>query len=291
MPIFQVKRPPIFYQKIGFNQIEIAYTEAGKGELTLLFIHGLGHSRQAWQKNLPELSQSYRCIAIDLPGFGLSSDHPEHTYGMGFYAQVIRAFLQSMGLKKVVLAGHSMGGQIALTYALQYPGELYRLLLFSPAGFEDFSPWDKTLVKQGLHLMDFFTDEKNSLREAVESSFYGHLPLSAESYLQELFEMIHLKKPERYKAILDQCIIGMLNEPVLPQLGTIKTPGKVYFGSNDALIPNRLFHPISTTKFAQKAVKNLPKAELEVIPFTGHFLHWERYSMVNGSVLNWLRQE
>src|SRR5688572_30556556 len=108
--------------------IHISYMDEGKGDSTILFIHGLANYAPVWQYQLAELSKTNRCIAIDLPGNGFSS-RGEYPYTMFFYAECVVRFIEKMELKQVVLTGHSMGGQIALIIALRYPHLLDRLVL------------------------------------------------------------------------------------------------------------------------------------------------------------------
>ncbi|HCT70495.1 MAG TPA: hypothetical protein DF409_05015, partial [Bacteroidales bacterium] len=121
---------------------EIAYVDEGKGEKVIIFIHGLGSYLPAWVKNIEGLKSGYRCIAIDLPGYGKSSKQP-HSGKMSYYAEVVEEFAGKLGLGKVILAGHSMGGQIAMVAALNYPGMVEGLILIAPAGFERFTDGQK----------------------------------------------------------------------------------------------------------------------------------------------------
>ena len=134
-----------YQQEVQFlqlnNEIEIAFTDEGKGEV-LLFIHGLASYLPAWNKNINELKSQYRCIAIDLPGFGKSSK-PNAPISMEFYAEIIKDFCQKMKLNQVTLVGHSMGAQISLTAALKYPKLIKQMILFAPAGLETFNKGQK----------------------------------------------------------------------------------------------------------------------------------------------------
>ncbi len=95
---FQVKKANLS------DTMTIAYTELGSGNQTIIFIHGLGSYLPAWKNNLPELSKHYRCIAIDLPGYGKSSKKP-HSGMMDFYADVIIKFMDELNLKSATLGG------------------------------------------------------------------------------------------------------------------------------------------------------------------------------------------
>lgn len=100
------------------NDIEIAYLDQGpkNGEI-IIFIHGLANASLVWQWNTLLLSETLRCICIDLPGNGLSS-RGDYSYGMTFYRDCVMEFLNALQIKNVTLAGHSMGGQIAIGCAL-----------------------------------------------------------------------------------------------------------------------------------------------------------------------------
>ena len=70
------------------DSLEIAYVDTGEGSSTLIFIHGLSSYVRAWERTLPELSRSSRCLALDLPGYGKSSKG-HYSGTMEFYAEVI----------------------------------------------------------------------------------------------------------------------------------------------------------------------------------------------------------
>ena len=124
------------------ENINLAYVDEGKGEQTIIFIHGLGSYLPAWEKNVDVLKSKYRCIAIDLPGYGKSSK-AIHTGTMDFYADVIKSLMDKLKIKSAVIAGHSMGGQIAMVMSLKYPDYVSKLVLVSPAGFETFTEGQK----------------------------------------------------------------------------------------------------------------------------------------------------
>src|SRR5471030_741637 len=83
----------------------INYIDEGSGTRTLLFIHGLANYALVWKKNIDYLKQYYRCIAIDLPGNGLS-DRNDHTFSMNFFADTVHDFIDDLGLKNVTIVGH-----------------------------------------------------------------------------------------------------------------------------------------------------------------------------------------
>src|SRR6185503_3525732 len=164
---------PISFKKLSYpmpvshvvvDGIEIAFSDVGVSDgesATLVLIHGLGSYMPVWERNLDALSARHRVVAIDLPGYGKSSK-ANYDYSMAFYARVVEGVIETLHLAHVVLVGHSMGGQIALTHALRYPGKAERLVLVDPAGFERFG-----------------RGEGRWLAEAVDKEFVAKTPPEA----------------------------------------------------------------------------------------------------------------
>ncbi len=90
---------------------------------TLVFLHYYGGSIQSWNAVVDELATDFRCLVIDLPGFGESSPLSDHQDVDGVAAVVAEAISEQLGNDPFVLVGHSMGGKIALVIAAGLPGK------------------------------------------------------------------------------------------------------------------------------------------------------------------------
>jgi pimeloyl-ACP methyl ester carboxylesterase len=113
------------------NENELHFTDVGEGEVALVFLHYFGGSLNEWNKVIAELSPQYRCIAIDLPGFGNS---PElKILSVSNCAEEVAQVISLLALKQYVLIGHSMGGKIALSLAALQPSALTSLILIAPS--------------------------------------------------------------------------------------------------------------------------------------------------------------
>ena len=136
--------------KVLQDSIRIAYVDEGDPDApVLLMVHGLGGYIKNWYFTIDELSQSFRCIAVDLPGYGLSSMRFYETHQadyLDFFAQVLDQFALELGLKQVTLLGHSMGGQISIIAALENPIWMDNLILAAPAGFESFTEEEANIL-------------------------------------------------------------------------------------------------------------------------------------------------
>src|SRR6476659_7144606 len=112
---------PMPVSHLTLDGIDLAFTDVGQGDRTLLLVHGLGSYMPVWSRNLDALARNARVVAIDLPGYG-KSGKANYAYSMAFYARVVDRVIDALHLQHVVLVGHSMGGQIAMTHALRFPG-------------------------------------------------------------------------------------------------------------------------------------------------------------------------
>ncbi len=121
----------------GMAPLAVNAVEAGAGPPVLL-LHGIGGSTYTWRKVLPDLARDHRVIALDLKGFGRSEKPLDEAYSPAHQAALVIAYLEARGLSHVTLAGHSLGGTVALLAALELqrrdPARVARLVLIdSPA--------------------------------------------------------------------------------------------------------------------------------------------------------------
>jgi len=278
---------PYTVKKIQLSSgCNLAYIDEGQGDRTLVFVHGLGAYALCWKKNIEYLKNYYRCIAIDLPGNGLS-DHGDYLYSMSFFAESVYDFINRLGLKNVCLAGHSMGGQTSIIAVLQHANFVEDLILCAPAGFEIFTASEKQLYQAALNLLDHFSNEESKLQQIMKTCFYRN-PSQANEMITDLVAIMQTYPVNAYKKMIEGCVNGMLDEPVLEKLHLIKQRTLILFGEHDAVIPNKLLHHTTTRKIAEHAVAQMPNATLQMIPEAGHFLQWEKADAVNSAIKGFL---
>ena len=110
--------------------LDLHYTVSGRGPATLL-IHGLGGFAESWRYTVEALAPYGTVIALDLPGFGQSAK-PRRRYSLTFFSDVVDGLLRALELETVRLVGHSLGGGVAVAYALASPRRVERMALISP---------------------------------------------------------------------------------------------------------------------------------------------------------------
>ncbi|HRO42180.1 MAG TPA: alpha/beta hydrolase [Flavipsychrobacter sp.] len=266
---------------------KINYIDEGKGKKTILFIHGLANYALGWKQNFEHLRKDFRCIAIDLPGNGLS-ERGNFPYGINYFSTVIVEFIEALRLENLVLAGHSMGGQIAITTVLNHPHIAEALVLCAPAGFEVFTPWEATMYQTSISLFDYFSSEENSLTKSIRSSFYQSTQ-QADTMINDLIALLSKYPTTEYRRMINACIHGMLHEPVYNSLHLIAQPTLIVFGERDAFIPSRALHPTTTRKIATDGAAKIPNSQLHLLPSCGHFVQWEMAEKVNKLITSFLK--
>lgn len=148
-----------------YNNTKLYYFTAGNGK-PLLFLPG-GLRVSTYLQNISYLSQQYQVIGLDLPGFGKSSI-PKEVWSLEDYAQFISKFLESMGISKIPVIGHSYGGGVGLHMAIQ-TSKVSKLMIFSPMGVESKHSrlifYFNVLVTKSIN--DFFAMKTNRMRALV----------------------------------------------------------------------------------------------------------------------------
>lgn len=288
-PTMQDWEYPYDVQKITLSDsVEIAYIDEGKGSRTLLFIHGLGSNLKAWQKNIDFLKKDYRCIALDLPGYGKSSKG-EYPFDMTFFAKTVRDLIEKLALTKVVLVGHSMGGQIALHTLLNQEEKIEKLILIAPAGFETFTEEEKAWFQSVFTAAVVKATPEAQIVKNFHLNFHT-FPDDAQFMIDDRLLLRKTAAYEPYCKMIPQCVKGMLNEPVFDRLSEITLPTLILFGENDLLIPNKFLHAaLTVAQVATSGHERIPDSELKMIPRAGHFVQWEQAEQVNEMVLKFLK--
>jgi pimeloyl-ACP methyl ester carboxylesterase len=136
------------------NDQEISYVEIDGEGPVLLLLHGIGSSLRGWESVLPLLAaQGAHVVALDLPGHG-GSGASHGDYSLGSLACTVRDLMDHLGLDRVILVGHSLGGGIAMQFTYQFPERVDGLVLVSSGGLgREASPFLRAASLPGSHVV------------------------------------------------------------------------------------------------------------------------------------------
>ncbi|GAB3546661.1 alpha/beta fold hydrolase [Spirosoma fluminis] len=241
------------------NGIPLNVLESGSGPVTLVFLHYFGGSALEWQFVTANLSGNYRCLAVDLRGFGDSqpvggfSTHT--TFSVDDMADDVVALIRQSNVTQYVLVGHSMSGKVALALAARQPAGLLSLVLVSPS-----PPVPEPIPD----------DERQKLIVT-----YGQRP-GAEETLKNITE-VDISNDVREQIIADDLrtakpawmawlTAGSL-EDISERMAGINVPVHIIVGSDD-----RALSPDVQNELVLPYIK---KATVTTVPKAGHLLPWE----------------
>jgi pimeloyl-ACP methyl ester carboxylesterase len=247
-----------------------AYVMAGSGP-ALLLLHGLGCDHHTWDPVLKRLSRHFTVIAPDLLGHG-ASDKPRGDYSVAGYANGMRDLLTVLGVDKVTVVGHSLGGGVAMQFAYQFPERTERLCLVAPGGLgPDVSTLLKaiTLPGAGLAVEALAAGPVRALGRAALHAL-SRTGLSCFRDAGELAEIY-----ERLSDPATRTALRHVTRGVVDWRGQIVTmtdrayltehmPMCVVWGAHDTIIPSH---------HADIARRTAPGARVEVFAHSGHFPH------------------
>lgn len=261
--------------KITINNINIQCFYAGSGADTILLLHGAGvdSAMMSWSEVMQLLSEKYRVIAPDLPGYG-GSDRIDGEYSMAFYTEIVRGLIEALQCSPVILSGLSLGGGISLNLALEHP-ELIRLLIpvdswgiFQRLPYHNLTYW-YTRSKINDNLYKWTGKYGWIIRWSLENSLIGDKAKITEALVEQVQRS--MLEPDAGQPFISfqrsELIKNGLKTDLFSRLGEISIPTLLIHGSQDKAVP---------VKDAIAASKLIPNCQLHIMKGCKHWPQKER---------------
>ena len=256
---------------IQFKNISVSYTDTGKGTAIVL-LHGFLENASMWDAFIPEISKKYRVITIDLLGHG-QTEPLNYVQTMEDNADMVLSVLNELRIRKAILAGHSMGGYVALAFADLFPNIVKGVALVNstakPDSVERKQNRDRAIVAVKQNYSSF-------VRMSVANLF-------SEDNRERLTDEIEAVKSEALKTPLQGIVASLegmkIRKDREPLLHEGKFPVLLVLGEKD---------PVLNFQETQQLKKH-PNLQLEVFP-DGHMSHIENQSDLQNVLMSFLKR-
>ncbi len=261
-----------------------AKPQAPNGE-TVLLLHGKNFNGAYWEQTAKHLNQlGYRVVMPDQIGFGKSSKPNRIQYSFQLFAMNTKRLLDSLGVKEAHVLGHSMGGMLAVRFALMYPQATKTLTLENPIGLED---WKTVVPYQTVE--DWYAGELAQTYDKIKNyqlTFYYDNKWKPE-YDRWVHMLAGWTNDVDYPRIAwnSALLYDMIfTQPVVYEFGNIKAPTLLIIGQRDrtALGKAKASKEVQETlgnypALGKAAAAAIPDAQLVEIDGVGHLPHIEAY--------------
>lgn len=229
-------REPVFG-----SQVRVA-TTGKRGQTPLVLVHGLGQNGlKDWLKVAGLLAKDHYVVALDLPGFGQSSLPTSARLSPENFAELIRWLIKDQELGRVHLAGHSMGGAVALYYAAIHPETLAELTLVDAAGILHRASFVKSMASVDRRNYGFLPEP---LRQKAAKLFnFGNRLVEDINLLPDLSQPLQKNDLAWNHLLADQAntnaALSLINTDFSPVVAAVRTPTRIIWGRRDPVAPLR----------------------------------------------------
>ncbi len=272
--------PEAQYAKLA-NGYRIHYRDESLGgdglRPVVVFLHGSGNGASGYSNfkgNIPALVQAgYRVITPDLIGFGYSDKPADVEYPLSFFIECVKQTLDVLGIQRYTLVGNSLGGAIAMGFALAHPSNVERLVLMAPGGLNELPDY---LAMPGMAMMFGLFNSTEPVTEARMQDFFRKAfvvnpDVVTDALVHERFELMKGQNPQVMKT--------MKVPNMTERLGEIECPTLTLWGLNENMMPD---------SGIMRLAKGLKNGRMVLVPNCGHWVMIEHRELFNRTVLDFL---
>ena len=212
----------------------------------LLILPGWRRSISEWVPIAKSLSNKYKVMLLDLPGFNGATAMPKEVFGVFEYADFVKKFLEKLTINKCILLGHSLGGRLGILLAAQ-GNTVEKLILVDSSGIER-----KSLYVKTMHIL-----------KIISSPIFIFLPNSLKNKIRNLVGSADYKTAGQMRKIL----VKISNQNLESFLPKIKIPTFIIWGDKDKTLP------VSETKIFKQGIKG---SKVRIVWGAGHDPHLQK---------------
>lgn len=261
---------------------------------TILLLHGKNFNGYYWKELLPYfLKAGYRVIIPDQVGWG-KSDRPSNIqYSFHLLANNTKLLLDSLGVKRTVVLGHSMGGMLAARFSLMFPGMVEKLVLENPIGLEDYktfvsyTPVDSLYAKEKSATYASYKKYQTSYYPEWKPEYEQYVAAQAADLTSPGFDSICWTNAHTYQMIYEQPVIYEFGNLTIPVCLVIGLEDRTVVGK-DKLTPQQKGRFGNYPLLGREAAAKIPNAVLKELSGVGHIPHIQSTQAFWNAISGWL---
>ncbi|WP_276497285.1 alpha/beta fold hydrolase [Pontibacter litorisediminis] len=276
--------------------MDVAPAKQVQNPPVVLLLHGKNFMGAYWRETIRRLADDgFRVIAPDQLGFG-KSDKPEVNYTFHQLAQNTQHLLGQLGVEKVAVVGHSMGGMLATRFALMYPEMTTKLVLENPIGLEDYR-----VFVPFKNLQELYESEQKQSEEAIRKyhqTYYTSWKPSYDEWVQVPAAQINHADYPKVAKVSALTYSMIYQQPVVYEFEHLKVPTLLIIGQEDRTIVGKGFIEDKQKlqqhgqypQLGRRTAKAIPGAKLVELQNVGHIPHLEATARFQEELLRFLKQ-
>lgn len=248
---------------VSMDGMDVHYRDEGnvRDTLPVVLIHGTGSSLHTFDDWSSTLKNDHRVMRMDLPGFGLTGPFPDRDYSIEHYLVFLEHFLTTKAIKRCILVGNSLGGEIAWRFTAKNPEMVDKLILIDAAGYPKVSksaPIGFRIARiPVLNKLLTFITPRSMVKASVENVYADKTKVT--EALVDRYYKLTLREGNR-QALVDRMTLAT-DTTSIHLIKNIEQPTLVLWGEDDLLIP---------VNHAQLFHDDLPNDTLILLKNTGH---------------------
>ncbi len=260
---------------LHWNDYKINYHDVGNGDPVVL-IHAFPFNSRMWEPQIKELSEQFRIITMDLPGFGQSTPTPD-ILTMESCATIIKALLDHLTIESVTIGGLSMGGYVTMAFARRYPNMIKKMILADTRASADTEEGQQSREEAAQQVL------REGTRAFVENLLLKLLGKTTRSKNPELVSHVQSIMMEATPRAIAAALRGMARRPEsFDVLETLSIPALVIVGEEDTITPK---------SDAESMTRHLKDSMLITIGKAGHLSNLEAPSRFNIALKSFLTSD
>jgi pimeloyl-ACP methyl ester carboxylesterase len=265
---------------------------------TVVLLHGKNFNGAYWGQTAERLvKEGFRVIIPDQVGFGKSAKPTNYQYTFQQLATNTKGLLDSLGVKKAVVLGHSMGGMLAARFALMFPQFTQKLVLVNPIGLEDWKKWVPYQPVEYWYQQEMSKDYQAIKDYQLKSYYDGKWQPKYDAWVEVLAGWT--KNPDYHKIAYTAALTYdmIFTQPVVYELDQLSMPTLLIIGQRDKTALGKNLVDQSTAEkmgnypeLGKQAAQKIPNAQLVPISDIGHLPHIEAFDKFISPLVDFLNK-